>query len=78
MLSTPSGHPPSACVTSGAYLDGADVLAMSIIERARETVFLACSYPVEVPGRCRELPALGGNRRASRQAAALGQGSRPR
>jgi Fe-S cluster assembly ATP-binding protein len=31
-------------------LDGADVLAMSVDERARAGLFLAMQYPVEVPG----------------------------
>jgi Fe-S cluster assembly ATP-binding protein len=45
-----AGH-PKYTVTSGAItLDGADVLAMSIDERARAGLFLAMQYPVEVPG----------------------------
>ena len=31
-------------------LDGVDVLAMSVDERARAGLFLAMQYPVEVPG----------------------------
>ena len=45
-----AGH-PKYTVTSGAItLDGEDVLAMTVDERARAGVFLAMQYPVEVPG----------------------------
>jgi Fe-S cluster assembly ATP-binding protein len=45
-----AGH-PKYDVTSGAVtLDGEDVLAMSVDERARAGLFLAMQYPVEVPG----------------------------
>ncbi|WP_068398014.1 Fe-S cluster assembly ATPase SufC [Kribbia dieselivorans] len=45
-----AGH-PKYTVTSGTItLDGADVLAMSVDERARAGLFLAMQYPVEVPG----------------------------
>lgn len=45
-----AGH-PKYLVTSGAVtLDGEDVLAMSVDERARAGLFLAMQYPVEVPG----------------------------
>jgi Fe-S cluster assembly ATP-binding protein len=45
-----AGH-PRYTVTSGAVLlDGDDVLAMSVDERARAGLFLAMQYPVEVPG----------------------------
>src|SRR4051812_17860424 len=38
-------------VTGGTVtLDGDDVLAMSVDERARAGLFLAMQYPVEVPG----------------------------
>jgi len=38
-------------VTQGSItLDGEDVLAMSVDERARAGLFLAMQYPVEVPG----------------------------
>ena len=38
-------------VTAGTVtLDGQDVLAMSVDERARAGLFLAMQYPVEVPG----------------------------
>jgi len=45
-----AGH-PKYTVTSGTItLDGEDVLAMSVDERARAGIFLAMQYPVEVPG----------------------------
>ena len=45
-----AGH-PKYTVTSGTItLDGEDVLAMSVDERARAGLFLAMQYPVEVPG----------------------------
>ncbi|MCW2792626.1 MAG: yurY, partial [Nocardioides sp.] len=45
-----AGH-PKYTVTGGAVsLDGEDVLAMTVDERARAGVFLAMQYPVEVPG----------------------------
>ncbi|GAB49083.1 Fe-S cluster assembly ATPase SufC [Mobilicoccus pelagius] len=45
-----AGH-PKYTVTSGTItLDGEDVLAMSVDERARAGVFLAMQYPVEVTG----------------------------
>ncbi|GAA0624455.1 Fe-S cluster assembly ATPase SufC [Sporichthya brevicatena] len=47
---TIAGH-PKYTVTSGTItLDGEDVLAMSVDERARAGLFLAMQYPVEVPG----------------------------
>ena len=45
-----AGH-PKYIVTSGSItLDGADVLSMTVDERARAGIFLAMQYPVEVPG----------------------------
>src|SRR5699024_8503271 len=45
-----AGH-PRYDVTSGVVtLDGEDVLAMSVDERAKAGLFLAMQYPVEVPG----------------------------
>ena len=45
-----AGH-PKYTVTSGTItLDGEDVLAMSVDERARAGLFLAMQYPVEVTG----------------------------
>ena len=50
LASTIAGH-PRYTVTSGTItMDGEDVLAMSVDERARAGVFLAMQYPVEVPG----------------------------
>ncbi|SCY12508.1 Iron-regulated ABC transporter ATPase subunit SufC [Microbacterium sp. LKL04] len=47
---TIAGH-PKYTVTSGTItLDGEDVLAMSVDERARAGLFLAMQYPVEIPG----------------------------
>jgi Fe-S cluster assembly ATP-binding protein len=47
---TIAGH-PKYNVTSGTItLDGEDVLAMSVDERARAGLFLAMQYPVEIPG----------------------------
>src|SRR5437870_2018413 len=45
-----AGH-PSYTVTSGEVLfQGRDLLKMSPEDRAREGVFLAFQYPVEIPG----------------------------
>ncbi len=45
-----AGH-PKYTVTSGTItLDGEDVLAMSVDQRARAGLFLAMQYPTEVPG----------------------------
>ncbi|WP_442575537.1 Fe-S cluster assembly ATPase SufC [Microbacterium sp. F51-2R] len=47
---TIAGH-PKYTVTSGTItLDGEDVLAMTVDERARAGLFLAMQYPVEIPG----------------------------
>jgi Fe-S cluster assembly ATP-binding protein len=47
---TIAGH-PKYTVTSGSIdLDGANVLAMTVDERARTGLFLAMQYPVEIPG----------------------------
>jgi Fe-S cluster assembly ATP-binding protein len=45
-----AGHPKYTVTGGSVTLDGADVLAMSVDERARAGVFLAMQYPVEVPG----------------------------
>src|ERR1700753_170431 len=45
-----AGHPKYQVTSGSITLDGADVLAMSIDERARAGLFLAMQYPVEVPG----------------------------
>ena len=45
-----AGHPKYTVTGGSVLLDGADVLAMSVDERARAGLFLAMQYPVEVPG----------------------------
>ena len=45
-----AGHPKYTITSGNVTLDGADLLAMSVDERARAGVFLAMQYPVEVPG----------------------------
>ncbi|MDQ3484505.1 MAG: Fe-S cluster assembly ATPase SufC [Actinomycetota bacterium] len=45
-----AGHPKYDVTSGSATLDGQDVLAMSVDERARAGLFLAMQYPVEVPG----------------------------
>lgn len=45
-----AGHPRYRVTSGEVRLDGADVLAMSVDERARAGLFLAMQYPVEVPG----------------------------
>ncbi|HVA60058.1 MAG TPA: Fe-S cluster assembly ATPase SufC [Mycobacteriales bacterium] len=45
-----AGHPKYTVTSGEILLDGADVLAMTIDERARAGLFLAMQYPVEVPG----------------------------
>ncbi len=45
-----AGHPKYQVTGGAVTLDGEDVLAMSVDERARAGLFLAMQYPVEVPG----------------------------
>jgi Fe-S cluster assembly ATP-binding protein len=45
-----AGHPKYDITSGSVTLDGEDVLAMSVDERARAGLFLAMQYPVEVPG----------------------------
>jgi Fe-S cluster assembly ATP-binding protein len=45
-----AGHPKYEITGGQVLLDGTDVLAMSVDERARAGLFLAMQYPVEVPG----------------------------
>ena len=45
-----AGHPKYQVTSGQVLLDGADVLTMSVDERARAGLFLAMQYPVEVPG----------------------------
>ena len=45
-----AGHPKYTIKSGSVTLDGQDVLAMSVDERARAGLFLAMQHPVEVPG----------------------------
>ena len=45
-----AGHPKYSITGGSVSLDGADVLEMSVDERAKAGLFLAMQYPVEVPG----------------------------
>lgn len=45
-----AGHPRYEVTEGSITLDGADVLDMTVDERARAGLFLAMQYPVEVPG----------------------------
>src|SRR5215213_6315552 len=45
-----AGHPKYNITSGTVTLDGADVLAMTVDQRARAGLFLAMQYPVEVPG----------------------------
>lgn len=45
-----AGHPRYEVTQGSMTLDGADILEMSVDERARAGLFLAMQYPVEVPG----------------------------
>ncbi len=47
---TIAGHPKYKVESGSITLDGADVLAMTVDERARAGLFLAMQYPVEIPG----------------------------
>jgi Fe-S cluster assembly ATP-binding protein len=50
LASALAGHPKYQVTSGTVTLDGADVLAMTVDERARAGLFLAMQYPVEVPG----------------------------
>jgi Fe-S cluster assembly ATP-binding protein len=45
-----AGHPKYTVTSGTVTLDGEDVLAMTVDERARAGMFLAMQYPVEIPG----------------------------
>ena len=45
-----AGHPKYLITGGSVALDGADVLEMTVDERAKAGLFLAMQYPVEVPG----------------------------
>jgi Fe-S cluster assembly ATP-binding protein len=47
---TIAGHPKYTVTGGTITLDGEDVLAMTVDERARAGLFLAMQYPVEIPG----------------------------
>ena len=47
---TIAGHPKYTVTKGSITLDGADVLEMTVDERAKAGLFLAMQYPVEVPG----------------------------
>jgi Fe-S cluster assembly ATP-binding protein len=50
LASTIAGHPRYKVTSGTITLDGEDVLAMTVDQRARAGLFLAMQYPVEVPG----------------------------
>lgn len=50
LASALAGHPKYTVTSGTATLDGEDLLAMSVDERARAGLFLAMQYPVEVSG----------------------------
>lgn len=50
LASTIAGHPKYTVDSGEILLDGEDVTAMSVDERARAGLFLAMQYPVEIPG----------------------------
>jgi Fe-S cluster assembly ATP-binding protein len=45
-----AGHPDYEIVTGSMTYDGKDLMAMAPEDRAREGVFMAFQYPVEIPG----------------------------
>jgi Fe-S cluster assembly ATP-binding protein len=47
---TIAGHPRYKVESGSIELDGQNVLAMSVDQRARAGLFLAMQYPVEIPG----------------------------
>lgn len=47
---TIAGHPKYHVESGTITLDGEDVLAMTVDQRARAGLFLAMQYPVEIPG----------------------------
>jgi Fe-S cluster assembly ATP-binding protein len=47
---TIAGHPKYHVDSGSILLDGAEVLTMTVDERARAGLFLAMQYPVEIPG----------------------------
>ena len=45
-----AGHPRYTVTSGSVTLDGADLLSMTVDQRARAGLFLAMQHPVEVPG----------------------------
>lgn len=45
-----AGHPKYEITSGSVTLDGAELTELTVDERAREGLFLAMQYPVEVPG----------------------------
>jgi Fe-S cluster assembly ATP-binding protein len=45
-----AGHPKYTVTQGSVTLDGEDLLAMTVDQRARAGLFLAMQYPVEIPG----------------------------
>ena len=45
-----AGHPKYSITSGTVTLDGANLLSMTVDQRARAGLFLAMQYPVEVPG----------------------------
>ena len=50
LLAAIMGNPKYKVTQGSITLDGEDILAMKVDERARKGVFLAMQYPSEVPG----------------------------
>ena len=50
LLAAIMGHPKYTITGGSIYLDGKNLLEMSIDERSRAGVFLAMQYPPEIPG----------------------------
>ncbi|WP_207344395.1 Fe-S cluster assembly ATPase SufC [Arthrobacter sp. E3] len=50
LAATIAGHPRYNVDSGTITLDGEDVLAMTVDQRARAGLFLAMQYPVEIPG----------------------------
>ena len=50
LLSVIMGHPKYEVTEGQIFLDGQDVLSMTVDERSRAGLFLAMQYPSEVPG----------------------------
>ena len=76
-----AGHPKYTVTGGTVTLDGEDVLAMTVDERARAGLFLAMQYPVEVPGVSVSnflRTAKTAVRRRGAEAAHLGQGGQRR